>query len=387
MKERFMKKQPGAAASIFIVFLTLMAMLPNQLMSQSKSDNAAQAGKPLRLAVAGISHGHAPWIFQRKDKSDIIITGVYEPNKELAQRYIKQYGLKEELFHTDLNKMLDASRPEAVVAFGSIYEHAAAVEACAPRGIHVMVEKPLATTLEQAERMAMLAKKHGIYLLTNYETSWYPVTMHTYSLAVDSNRLGNIRKAVFHHGHQGPKEIGVNKEFFEWLTDPVQNGGGALVDFGCYGANIMTWMMKGEMPISVTAVTRQYKPSIYPKVDDEATILVNYENVQAIIQASWNWPFNRKDMEVYGERGYIITSDNENMVLRTARQNPEKMKVTTDQTGVYTDPFSYLKDVIRGTIKVPANGLYSLENNLMVVRILEAARESAKTGQTIRLVK
>ena len=115
---------------------------------------------------------------------------------------------------------------------------------------------------------------------------------------------------MVHDGHQGPKEIGVNKEFFDWLTDPIQNGGGALVDFGCYGANLMTYLMQGQQPISVTAVTQHFKPGIYPEVDDEATIIVSYPTAQCIIQASWNWPFGRKDLEVYGQIGYIITKDN-----------------------------------------------------------------------------
>ena len=197
--------------------------------------------------------------------------------------------------------MLDAVKPEAVVAFGSIYEHMAVVEACAPRHIDVMVEKPLATTLQQALQMEALAKKYNIKLLTDFETSWYPSTVKAYELVNDSNYIGNIKKVVIHDGHQGPKEIGVNKEFFNWLTDPIQNGGGALMDFGCYGANLMTYLMHGQQPVSVTAVTQHFKPDIYPKVDDEATIIVSYPTAQCIIQASWNWPFGRKDMEVYGE--------------------------------------------------------------------------------------
>src|SRR5262249_32362598 len=147
--------------------------------------------------------------------------------------------------------MLDAVKPETVVAFGSIYEHMAVVEACAPRGIHVMVEKPLAATLQQALRMDFLVKKYHIHLLTNFETSWYPTTVKTYQLVNDSNYIGKIRKVVIHDGHQGPKEIAVNKEFFNWLTDPVQNGGGALMDFGCYGANLITYLMNGQQPVSV----------------------------------------------------------------------------------------------------------------------------------------
>lgn len=343
---------------------------------------------PLRLAVAGITHGHVPWILGRKGKTDVTLAGIYEPNTELASRYAKTYNLSTDLFYTDLNKMLDAVKPEAVVAFGSVYEHMAAVEACAPRGIHVMVEKPLATNNEHAARMQQLANKYHIYLLTNYETSWYPTTEKTYRLINDSNYAGGIKKVVFHHGHQGPKEINVNKEFFAWLTDPVQNGGGALIDFGCYGANIMTYLMHGQDPVSVTAVTQHFKPAIYPKVDDEATIVVSYPNAQCIIQASWNWPFNRKDMEVYGQTGYVITKDDTNMRMRNPNSDGEQnIKVTTNEIPVYTDPFSYFADVIRGKIKVPENGLYSLENNVKVVRILDAARESAKTGKAVMLKK
>ena len=96
-------------------------------------------------------------------------------------------------------------------------------------------------------------------------------------------------------------------EFLSWLTDPKLNGAGALFDFGCYGAGLMTWLMNGEKPLTVTAVTQQIKPEIYPKVDDEATIIITYPKAQAIIQASWNWPFDRKDMEVYGATGSVMT--------------------------------------------------------------------------------
>jgi predicted dehydrogenase len=348
----------------------------------------SQAGttKPVRMAVAGITHGHVPLILNRNQKTDIELVGIYEPNEELAQRSATQYRFSPALIYKDLTKMLDAVKPEAVAAFGSIYEHMAVVEACAPRGIHVMVEKPLATNKAHAIRMEQLAKKHNILLLTNFETSWYPTTEKTYQLVHDSSYIGNIKKVVVHDGHEGPKEIGVSKDFLAWLTDPVQNGGGALIDFGCYGANLMTYLMQGVAPLSVTAVTQHLKPAIYPKVDDEATIIVTYPGAQCIIQASWNWPFGRKDMEVYGETGYIITKDNTAMQARNRSDKTTRdMKVTTHEIPVYQDPIAYFADAIRGKITVPKNGLYSLENNIMVVRILDAARQSAKTGKTVWL--
>jgi len=365
-----------------IIVLVLLMVVLFRIKAQEPSQI------PIRLAIAGVTHGHAAFILGRKAKGDFNLVGIYEPNRELALRYAKTYNFSPKLIYSNLNKMLDSVKPQAVLAFGSIYEHLAVVEACAPRGIHVMVEKPLATNVEHAKKMEELAEKFHIYLLTDYETSWYPTTAKAFQLVNDSNYLGNVKKVVIHDGHQGPKEIGVNKEFFEWLTDPVQNGGGALIDFGCYGANLMTYLKKGQKPVSVTAVTRQFKPDIYPKVDDEATIIVSYPDVQCIIQASWNWPFGRKYMEIYGVSGYIIAANRNTMHLRNGKMEFEQTRqITSYDISVYEDPFSYFADVINGKIKMTDSDLYSLENNVMVVRILDAARESAKTGKTVFLDK
>ncbi len=349
---------------------------------------AQGADRTVRIAVAGTSHAHVSWILGHKKQNDFEVVGIYETDERLIRRQVAQYKLDSTLVYKDLVTMLDKVKPDAVVAFGSIYDHMKVVEAAAPRGIHVMVEKPLATNVKHVLKMEQLAKKHKVHVLTNYETSWYPTTEKINQLVHDSAYLGEIRKVVIHDGHEGPKEIGVNKEFLDWLTDPVQNGGGALIDFGCYGANLMTYLMKGEEPVSVTAVSATFKPDIYPKVDDETTIIVSYPKAQCIIQASWNWPFSRKDMEVYGQTGYLIAADNSILRKRNRDSKGERtVKIDTAEVDVYTDPFIYLADVIRGKITVPRFGLYSLENNIMVVRILEAARESARTGKTVMFRK
>lgn len=242
-----------------------------------------QNTKPLRIGIAGLTHDHVGWLLSRARDSDIQIVGIAEKNRELAERYLKKYNLSMDLVYSSLEEMLDKSKPEAVCAFNSIYEHLEVVKACAPRKINVMVEKPLAVSVDHAKQMEALASKYNIYLLTNYETTWYGSNAKVVQM-LDS--IGDLRKIVVHDGHHGPKEIGVSKEFFEWLTDPVKNGGGAVIDFGCYGANLITWLMKGEKPVSVFAVLQQIKPDIYPKVDDEATIIITYPKTQGIIQAS-----------------------------------------------------------------------------------------------------
>ncbi len=149
-----------------------------------------------------------------------------------------------------------------------------------------------------------LSQQFQVPVLTNYETTWYASNTAANALLAQRHALAICASSLSTMGISGPKEIGVGPEFLSWLTDPKQNGAGALFDFGCYGVDLATWMMHGELPVSVTAVTQQIKPDVYPHVDDEATILLAYPHAQAIIQASWNWPFGRKDMEVYGAKGY-----------------------------------------------------------------------------------
>lgn len=339
---------------------------------------------PVKMGVAGLTHGHVNWVFTSHKNGEIEITGIAEPDRALAERYAKRYGMSMNIIYPTLKEMLDAGKPEAVSAFGSIFQHLEVVEACAPRGIHVMVEKPLAVSVAHATRMAELARKHNIHLITNYETTWYATNHALYELVHTTNAIGDIRKMVIHDGHQGPKEIGVGPEFLAWLTDPIQNGGGAIIDFGCYGTNLATWMMKGEKPVSIMAVTQQIKPDIYPKVDDEATIVITYPKAQAIIQASWNWPFSRKDMEVYGQTGYLLSDDRHHLRMRFKDKEEESI-VLKDRESPYTGPFAFFTAVVRGEVAVKPTDLSSLENNLMVVTILETARESARTGKVIML--
>jgi len=338
--------------------------------------------KPLKIGVAGLTHTHVHWILGRPDRGDIEIVGIVEPNIQLARRYSDQHGFSMDIVYPDMQTMISEKHPQAVTAFGSIYEHLAVVETCAPLGIHVMVEKPLAVSMEHALKMKELAEKHSIHLLTNYETTWY-ATNHKAFEMVQNGAIGDLRKIVVHDGHKGPSEIGINKEFLDWLTDPVANGGGALTDFGCYGANLITWMMQGERPVSVMAVTQTIKPDLYPDVDDEATIVLKYPKMQGIIQASWNWPFSRKDMEVYGKNGYIFSDNRSDIRFRLSEEVEEVAEKLEERQAPYDDPFAYFAGVINNEIKMPTFGLSTLENNMIVVEILEAAKMSAKSGKVV----
>jgi predicted dehydrogenase len=344
---------------------------------------AADAKPPLRVAIAGLVHGHADGFFSHSlNRPEIQIVAIAEPDRALFDRYAAKFHLDPSLYHSDLEEALRATEPQAVLVYTSTFDHRKVVELCARYSVPVMMEKPLAVSYEDAQAIASAARAGKIQVLVNYETSWYPSNHAAYDL-VRSGSIGDIRKVVVHDGHEGPKEINVHPEFFKWLTDPKLNGAGALFDFGCYGADLMTWLMDGQRPGSVTAITQQIKPDTYPRVDDEATIVLTYRKAQAIIQASWNWPYARKDMEVYGRTGSVITIAANDIAVRLPHQAQATTRAAAPVPTPYDDSLTYLRAVLLDGAK--PDGLSSLETNLIVTEILEAARRSAALGKTVML--
>jgi len=344
---------------------------------------AAESKPPLRVAVAGLVHGHADGFFSHALKrTDVQIVAIAEPDRALFDQYAAKFRLDTSLYHADLDEALRTTHPQAVLGYTSTYDHRHLVEICARYAIPVMVEKPLAVSYEDAQAIAKAARAAKILVLVNYETSWYPSNQAAYKLIHDG-AIGEIRKVVVHDGHEGPKEIGVGPEFLNWLTDAKLNGGGALFDFGCYGADLMTWWMDGQRPLSVTAVTQQIKPDVYPHVDDEATIVLTYPRAQAILQASWNWPYSRKDSEIYGRTGSIVTIAARDIAVRLPREAQATIRAAAPIPAPYDDSLSYLRAVLLDGAKPDA--LSSLETNLIVTEILDAARRSAASGKTIQL--
>jgi len=341
-------------------------------------------GAPLRIGVVGLTHDHVHWLLGRKRDGDIEIVGIVEPNRELAQRYATQYGFSMDIVFDSIPEMLSETRPAAVAAFGSIFDHLAVVEAAAPRGIHVMVEKPLAVSLDHARRMKALADRHHITLMVNYETTWYP-SLYEANDILRAGRIGELRKVVIHDGHKGPTKIGVSPEFLGWLRDPVKNGGGAVIDFGCYGANLMTYLMQGQRPTSVTAVLQHLQPNDYPNVDDEATIILTYAGAQAIIQASWNWPIGRKDMEIYGVQGTLVAENRNTLRTRLSETAAETSRTLPERAAPENDAFPYFKALIEGRLSPGKYDPSSIDNNMLVMEILDAAIRSARQGRTVQL--
>lgn len=367
------------AISLLLGFVALM--LPFAPGSQAQAQQSA--GAPLRVGIAGLVHGHVFGFFQTYlSEPTIQIVGIAEPDKDLSWRVGLEYKLDKNLFYTSLDEMIEKTHPQAVLAYTSTFDHLKVVEICARHHVDVMMEKPLSVSYADALAIEKAAKEDGIEVVVNYETTWYASNRAAYDL-LHEHAIGDLRKFVAHDGHRGPKEIGVGPDFMKWLIDPKLDGAGALYDFGCYGADLVTWMMDGQAPQTVTAVTQQIKPDEYPNVDDEATIILTYPKTQAIIQASWNWPIGRKDIELYGQTGTVKTILRDEVLVQRAENQKAEQQAAKPLAAPYDDSIRYLRAVVLDKMK--PEGLSSLKINLVAMEILDAARQSAASGKTIHL--
>lgn len=337
----------------------------------------------LHVVIAGLSHDHVNRILDKNKKGEIIITAIAEPDVQLRSKKQSAYQLPDSIFYNSLATAIKKVKPDIVMAFNAPSEHLAIVQTCMPLHIPVMFEKPLCFSLTEAKTMEALSKKFSTKIFTNFPSIWYPGFME---LLKRQNDIGSINKMVMHGGHQGPVEIGCSKDFLNWLTDSNKNGGGAITDFGCYGASIMTALMNGRKPKSVFAVTRTLKPAVYKNVDDEATIVLEYAGATGIIAASWNWPFTIMDVEVYSSNKYYHAAEYNKAGHKPFLESTEgvtngMLELTAPQ---YKDEVEYLTAVLKKGAD-ETNKLLSLEYNLVIVSILDAARMSAKTGKKIVL--
>jgi glucose-fructose oxidoreductase len=362
-----------------VVIVAVAVLCPLTMISQNGS-----ADSRLRVAIVGLVHDHvAGFLAQLPQHADVELVGIAEPDPELQAKYQAKYHLDNNLFFKDVAKMIEQRRPQALLAYTTIADHRRIVEVGGYYGVSVMVEKPLTISLDDALAIRRVAREKHIHVLVNYETTWYTSNKAAYDEAMKGS-LGDIRRVVVHDGHQGPKEIGVSPEFLKWLTDPEKNGAGALYDFGCYGVDLTTWLMHGQPPETVTAVVNHDKPEIYPHVDDDSTIVLQYPHAQAVIQGSWNWPFSRKDMEVYGATGYAITVGPDKLRVRHEHDHDEQPATPAALPSDESNSLSYLAAVLRGQIR-DRGDLSALDTNVTVMQILDAARESSRTGHSVRL--
>jgi predicted dehydrogenase len=235
---------------------------------------------PIRLAVAGLTHGHVWGLLEQwAAQPEVELVAVADPTPLLENaraRFQRAY--------VDWQRMLDAESPDVVLACADNRTSAAIAITAMQRGAHVMVEKPMAADLADAERMLETARATDRMLMINWPTRWNPA-IHALLERARSGEFGAVFEFRFRAGHAGPREIGCDPYFVEWLYDEQRNGAGALADFACYGA-VMSAYLLGE-PLQVVGA-RGNLTKDYPISDDNAVLIARYPKAIAVIEATWS---------------------------------------------------------------------------------------------------
>jgi predicted dehydrogenase len=371
-------KRPSLLSWTLFSTVATLALLCN---SAAREAQGVSGGAKTRLAVVGLDHDHV-WSLLKDiaGEPSAELVAIAEADPALVIRAQKDVPASVK-FYSDYLAMLDEAKPEAVIVTTSNDRHLEILRQCAKRHIHYSTEKPMATSAKDAREMERLAREANIKLMVNYWNAWVAPS-HTLFHRVRAGQVGPIQRIIVQYGHRGPKEIGVSQQFANWLYDPVKNGGGAIMDFGCYGAEMSLWL-KGR-PSRVYATTRKMKVEQNNKVDDDATIVLDYPDATAIVEASWDWPYNKDTTEVFGPKGSLLarhtTLQYRSADARLPNLTPDGENLALDPVPKETsNPISYFVDCIRNN--KPIEDPVSAQLNVQVIEILDAARESARTGK------
>lgn len=334
--------------------------------------------EPYRVGIAGLIHDHV-WGMLRwwKELEGADMVAAADANPPLLERIRSEYGVGK--LYASCEEMIEKEKLDIITVALDNAGTAPVVEQAAARGIHIMSEKPMAATVEQARRMADAATRHGVQMMINWPTAWSPPNQ-TLDRLVQKGTIGQVWQTKYRAAHQGPKEIGCSEYFYRWLYDRERNGAGALMDYCCYGADFAAhWIGRPESVVGIAA--RLVKQDI--PVDDNAIILMKYEGAFGIAEASWTQQASDggANPSVYGTRGTLSVLGNR---VRLARLDRDVEWIEPDAPAPgRRNGAEYLVSCLRsGT---PVEGLCSASTSLVAQEILEAGLRSAETGREVVL--
>ncbi len=276
---------------------------------------------PLRIGIIGLVHDHI-W----DNLPDLIahpsaeLVAVADPNQELTDRVAKDFQCSN--VYEDYDDMLESETLDAVFIYSSNREGAEAAMYAASLGLHIMIEKPMASTLEEADEMLALARQNHIRLMINWPLAWWAQLQHAMELAC-SGKIGRLWQVKYRAAHAGPKELGCSDYFCSWLFDPEENGGGALMDYCCYGAVLARTML--GMPTRVDGMKGRFcKEDI--TVEDNAILTLTYHDAMATAEGSWTQldKMTAYTTIFYGTEGTLMIEPRDNgRLLLADRDNPD----------------------------------------------------------------
>lgn len=335
-----------------------------------------------KIAVLGLTHDHVWEHVEALAGRDDVVLCAADPNAPLLERARGEFAV--EHVDTDAAVLLERQRPDAVLVFTDNAGAAPLVELAASHGLPVMVEKPMADTLANAERMRVAVNAAGVPLMVNWPTNWNPAVRHALDLAA-GGAVGEVFRFSFRGGHGGPKEYGCTPLFYEWLYDRRRNGAGAYIDYCGYGAS-MARLLLGMPARAQASIGRLQKD--YVDIDDNAILLLRYHRSMAVIEATWTaaGPVPDGGPTIWGSSGTLVVrrSGAKGYVQHITAASPDGTTLEPPPLldGEHNATSYFLSRLASGQ---PFEGLASMDIGRDTQEILEAGLLAARGGGEVSL--
>ncbi len=333
----------------------------------------------VKVGVLGLAHDHV-WSNLRALKAldNAVLIGGADGDADLRNQFVERTGC--ERVYDEFGDLLDNEAPDAVFAFTPTAHHADVVDLCAPRGIHVMVEKPMAATLEQADRMLTAARQADTVLMVNWPTAWHRGIRTAYRL-VQEGAIGQVWQLLWRGGHCGPDELGCSEQFCDFLFDKHLNGAGAFNDYGGYGASLCVLFL--GRPHRVVGMAGRLLKTHLP-VDDNGMMILRYPNAMCRLEMTWTEAVPHKpphDVVLHGTEGTIIAGGDVVLYTRDDKDG-ETIALDVLPEGEGDGPEHFIHCIQSGAwpgfVTCPARSRHAQE-------IMEAGLISATNGIAVSL--
>jgi predicted dehydrogenase len=352
--------------------------------------------------VAGIDFSHMHMGDNLKyafDHPDVDIVGICHHEREPMESSIKNFDISEDRVFTDYKECLEQTNPDIIILCSATARHAESVEQVAPYGAHIMVEKPFASSLAEADRM-VAAISDNQQLIINWPLMWVPVYITTKRM-IDEGHIGDVLEVHTYGGNRGPlyhvdakaetsPEYVAEQKPKSWFYKAAE-GGGSLLDYIGYGTTLGTWYQGGRAPIEVTSTWDEPKGL---EVDEHSITVARYAHGLSKFETRWGtftdpWiiqPQPKCGFVIVGTDGTIASYDYESTLRMQTREKPEGFTVDVDPLEAPNqNPIQYLIHCLEND--QPIEGPLSTEISRTGQQIVDTAFQSAKEKRTLPLMQ
>ena len=354
----------------------------------------------MKLRVAGINfdHFHMEDLLQMAaEHPGIEIVGLCDDQPARMQDAIHRFGVADNQVFDNVDACLERSKPDFVILCPATARHAEYVERIAPYKVHLLVEKPFASSVAEADRMIAAAQQAGVRMAINWPLRWVASHATAYRL-LQEGRIGELQEVHYYDGNRGPLYHGAHKQEItptadqkrqSWFYQQTQ-GGGSLQDYLGYGTTLGTWYQGGRQPTEVTAVTDLPNGL---EVDEHCIAVARYPTGLSKFETRWGtftdpWTYPPQPtcgFVLKGTEGTIRSDDYAPAVRLQTRSHPAGEMIPSD---VLQPPFQnaiqYFADCLLrdGEPGGPLSPVISRIGQ----QIVDSAILSARLKQTVRLV-